>query len=195
MPQKLAVQNLPFGADESSAPAHQQAEEIIHRCVGYRPGNKRGGSNAEEITPDSKFRDDPLPLKLISGMADVQITGPQRQILNGHGSEHYAAQSRKEEIENWISYVQSESENFTKYEYNMNKDTNNGDTPLNGYTVNASLPSPAEHFETKEEVDLRIQAVIDFIFHAIDPLAFLAKYASDLNIDESYKEEIDSDKN
>ncbi|TGO50747.1 hypothetical protein BCON_0177g00240 [Botryotinia convoluta] len=192
MSRKLSVRNLPFEADESSAPL-QQDQETIRRRVGYRPENQLEYSNVERFTPDTKFRDDPLFLKILSGVADVQIAGPKREILNGHGSEQYAGQSCKERIKNWISHVQSESENFTKYEYDMNEDINNGDITLNGYAVNASLPSPAEHFETKEEVDYRIQSVIDFVFHATVPLAFLAKSASDANIDESYKSEIGSD--
>ncbi|KAF5876607.1 uncharacterized protein Bfra_003013 [Botrytis fragariae] len=188
MSQRLLVQNLPFGADKFSAPVQQQAEEIIHRCVGYRPENKCDCSDVEKFSPGSKIRDDPLFLKILSGMADVQIAGPRQEILNGHGSEQYAAQSRKERIKNWISHVQSESENFTKYEYDMKEDINNGDTTLNGYAVNASLPSPAERFETKEEVDLRIQSAVDFILYYTDPLAFFASPASD-----AY-DEIDSDK-
>ncbi|TGO16304.1 hypothetical protein BPAE_0504g00070 [Botrytis paeoniae] len=192
MSRKLPVQNLSIGADESSA-FLQQDQETIRRCVRYRPENQYECNNVERFTPDSKFRDDPLFLKILSGVADVQIAGPKREILNGHWSEQYTAQNHKEEIKNWISHVQSESENFTKYEYDMNEDINNGDTSLNGYAVNASLPSPAECFETKEEVDLRIQSVIDFIVYSTDPLAFFAtQSASDANIGERYESEIDT---
>ncbi|KAF7943366.1 hypothetical protein EAE96_011293 [Botrytis aclada] len=177
MSRELTVRNLPFEADESSAPL-QQDQETIPRCVEYRPEKQYECSDVGKFAPDSRFRDDPLSLKILSEMAGVQIADPKQEILNENGSKQYAAQSGKEKIKNWILHVQSESENFTKYEYDMNEDINNGDTTLNGYEVNASLPSPAECFETKEEVDLRIESVIEFIFYAIEPLAWSTKSAS-----------------
>ncbi|TGO70576.1 hypothetical protein BELL_0703g00050 [Botrytis elliptica] len=185
MSRTLPVQNLPIGADESSAPL-QQDQETIPRSVRYRPENECEYINAEKFIRDSKFREDPLFLNILSGMDDVQIAGQKREILNGHGSEQDAAQSGKEIIENWISHVQSESENFTKYEYDMNEDINNGDTSLNGYAVNASLPSPRECFETKKGVDLRIQSAIDIITYYTEPPTFATQSTSDANVDESY---------
>ncbi|KAF7929810.1 uncharacterized protein EAE97_009407 [Botrytis byssoidea] len=180
------AQNLPIGADESSAPL-QQDQETIPRRVEYRPENQREYNNAEKFTLDPKIREDPLFLNILSGMDDVQIAGQQREILNGHGAEQYAAQSGNEIIMNWISHVQSESENFTKYEYDMNEDINNGDISLNGYGANASLLSPKELFETKEEVDLRIQSAIDIISFYTERPAFIAKKStSAANGDESY---------
>ncbi|KAF7857826.1 uncharacterized protein EAF02_011193 [Botrytis sinoallii] len=163
MSRTLPVQNLPIGADESSAPL-QQDQETIPRSVGYRPENQCEYNNAEKFTRDSKFREDPLFLNILSEMDDVQIAGQKREILNGHG----------------------ESENFTKYEYDMNEDINNGDTSLNGYAVNASLPSPRECIETKKGVDLRIQSAIDTITYYTESPTFATQSASDANVDESY---------
>ncbi|TGO10004.1 hypothetical protein BTUL_0147g00080 [Botrytis tulipae] len=186
MPRTLPAQNLPIGADESSAPL-QQDQETIPRHVEYRPENQREYNNAEKFTLDPKIREDPLCLNILSGMDDLQIAGQKREVQNGHGAEQSAAQSGKKLIINWISQVQRESENFTKYEYDMNEDTNNGDISLNGYAVNASLHSPKEHFETKEEVDLRIQSAIDIISYYTERSAsFATQPASDANCDGSH---------
>ncbi|TGO45123.1 hypothetical protein BOTNAR_0698g00020 [Botryotinia narcissicola] len=186
MPRTLPTQNLPIGADESSAPL-QQDQETIPRRVEYRPENQREYNNAEKFTLDPKIREDPLFLNILSGMDDLQIAGRKREIQNGHGAEQYAAQSGNEIIMNWISHVQSESENFTKYEYDMNEDTNNGDISFIGYAVYASLLSPKEHFLTKEEVDLIIQSAIDIIsFYTELPAFFSTKSTSTANGDESH---------
>ncbi|KAK8910221.1 hypothetical protein QC760_001187 [Botrytis cinerea] len=193
MGSRLPIRNLPFGDDGTSAPV-QKSQETIHSLVEYRIQSKFESSSAGESTIESEVHDTNLYITVSLWVADVQSAVTEWEMLNGHGSGKYAAQSPREKIEDWISHVQSESENFTKYEYDMNEDTKNRDTTLNGYAVNASLPYPVERFESKEEVDNRIQSVIDFIFHAIDPLAFFATLpTSDSGIDEGYKREIDND--
>ncbi|TEY43153.1 hypothetical protein BOTCAL_0377g00020 [Botryotinia calthae] len=148
MDSRLPIRNLPLGDDESSAPI-QKSQETIHSPVEYRIQSKFESRRFGESTTESEFHDTDLFIMVSLWVADVQSAVTEWEMLNGHGSRKYAAQSPREEIENCISHVQSESESFTKYEYDMSKDIKNGDTTLNGFAVNASLPSPAERFESK----------------------------------------------